>query len=251
MKNQYFGDIGDYGKYALLRTFAQNGITIAVNWYLTDNIPYGGAGYYDGKYIQYLKKEKNQQYCPEVFQLLRSAVIDQDIRDVRVIENSDVIPHARYFNEPLPVTKGISKEERAKKREEWHQRGLAFCEGADLAFLDPDNGLREALTKSPKMDRKYVLREEAAAYYRAGSNLVYYCHKGRRSDEKWSEYKKLLQRTDLPDAVLFGLTFHRGTQRTFLFVVHPEVAGRYREIADGFLESPWKKDGLFSLETIE
>ena len=35
MKNQYFGDVGDYGKYGLLRHIANNGIKIAVNWYLT------------------------------------------------------------------------------------------------------------------------------------------------------------------------------------------------------------------------
>ena len=35
MKNQYFGDVGDYGKYGLLRFIAKRGVTIAVNWYLT------------------------------------------------------------------------------------------------------------------------------------------------------------------------------------------------------------------------
>ena len=32
MKNQYVGDIGDYGKYALLRAFASH-YRIGVNWY--------------------------------------------------------------------------------------------------------------------------------------------------------------------------------------------------------------------------
>ena len=55
MKNQYFGDIGDYGKYGLLRFLSMRGITIAVNWYLTmyrnlrikDSVridPCGGSG---------------------------------------------------------------------------------------------------------------------------------------------------------------------------------------------------------------
>ena len=37
MKNQYVGDIGDYGKYGLLRFLAEKGIRIGVNWYLTEN----------------------------------------------------------------------------------------------------------------------------------------------------------------------------------------------------------------------
>ena len=45
MKNQYFGDVGDYGKYSLLREFALNGISIAVNWYLTEDVVLGGSGF--------------------------------------------------------------------------------------------------------------------------------------------------------------------------------------------------------------
>lgn len=250
MKNQYFGDVGDYGKYALLREFASKGISVSVNWYLTDNVIAGGDGSCDGKFIQYLKDETYRKYCPEVFDLLRSAVIDQDIRDVRIIENSDVIPHARYFNEMLPDIKRVPREDRERARQEWHLRGKSFCRIADLVFLDPDNGLREKLTKSPKMDRKYVLRNEAIDYYRSGMNVVYYCSKGRRSDEKWREYKKTLKK-DLPDADFFGLTFHRGTQRSFIFAVHPENTERYREIADGFMNTPWQTDKIFTFESVE
>lgn len=37
MKNQYIGDIGDYGKYGMLRYLEKSGIKIGVNWYLTEN----------------------------------------------------------------------------------------------------------------------------------------------------------------------------------------------------------------------
>ena len=52
MKNQYVGDIGDYGKYGLLRFLANRGIKIGVNWYLTDD-----DGSSDGKFTKYLKKQ--------------------------------------------------------------------------------------------------------------------------------------------------------------------------------------------------
>ena len=54
MKNQYFGDIGDYGKYGLLRWLAGQGLSIAVNWYLT---PDNASN--DGSIRVYVKKE----YC--------------------------------------------------------------------------------------------------------------------------------------------------------------------------------------------
>lgn len=237
MKNQYFGDIGDYGKYGLLRAFALKGISIAVNWYRTDEVD-DSDGSSDGKFTQYLKDKRNREYCREVFDLLHSAVLEQQKRDIRCIEESDVIPGARYFHEKLPFIKRVPLEERIRVRSEWHERGKAFCSGADLIFLDPDNGLRECHTKHPKMDRKYVLWEEAADYYNSGSNLVYYCHRGRRSEDQWREYKKVLDPC-LSDARMFGVTFHRGTQRSFIFAVHPKDAERYEEIAKDFLNTSW------------
>ena len=50
MKNQYVGDIGDYGKYSLLRAFLNAGIKVGINWYLTDN-----DGSTDGKFKRYEK----------------------------------------------------------------------------------------------------------------------------------------------------------------------------------------------------
>ena len=66
MKNQYVADIGDYGKYSLLRFFAQHGIRIGVNWYLTCN---DDSAY--GKFTDYLKQaEKFSRYDPTVFEQL-------------------------------------------------------------------------------------------------------------------------------------------------------------------------------------
>ena len=54
MKNQYVGDIGDYGKYGLLRFLAGQGIKIGVNWYLTDDDDDESA---DGKFTYYLDRK--------------------------------------------------------------------------------------------------------------------------------------------------------------------------------------------------
>lgn len=60
MKNQYVGDIGDYGKYSLLRAFAEEGVKVGVNWYLTDN-----DGSNDGKFVDYLKMGSCEAGIPE------------------------------------------------------------------------------------------------------------------------------------------------------------------------------------------
>lgn len=54
MKNQYVGDIGDYGKYSLLRDFINAGVKIGVNWYLTENDDTN-----DGKFTDYLENMEN------------------------------------------------------------------------------------------------------------------------------------------------------------------------------------------------
>ena len=57
MKNQYVGDIGDYGKYGLLRFLAERGIQIGVNWYLTKD-----DGSTDGKFTKYLEISSEAVY---------------------------------------------------------------------------------------------------------------------------------------------------------------------------------------------
>ena len=66
MKNQYVGDIGDYGKYALLQAFVNADVNVGVNWYLTDNDESN-----DGKFINYLSEERMRRYNPEIFDELR------------------------------------------------------------------------------------------------------------------------------------------------------------------------------------
>ena len=38
MQDCYAGDIGDYGKFALLRELREQGLSVGVNWYKTDAV---------------------------------------------------------------------------------------------------------------------------------------------------------------------------------------------------------------------
>ena len=67
MKNQYVGDIGDYGKYGLLRFLANQGIKLGINWYLTAD-----DGSRDGKFTDYLNQSSERVYDPELFDALRA-----------------------------------------------------------------------------------------------------------------------------------------------------------------------------------
>ena len=238
MKNQYLGDIGDYGKYGLLRFLAKKGVKIGVNWYLTKCDPTVNHGN-DNKYLE---KSDNRVYDEELFDAMKS-LAHKERKSVADIKARDLIPNAIYFDEMLSTDERPAKERKAA-RDRWHGRALAALFGTQLVFADPDVGTRDMEKES---DRKrvshkggehYALTSELADYYGHGQDVVYYCHRARRREEAWNEKKAEMKKL-LPDAALFVLTFRRGMQRSYLFAVHPERAGNYRRLIDGFLATAW------------
>ena len=165
MKNQYFGDVGDYGKYGLLRFIAQHGVTIAVNWYLT---PRDQSN--DGNKRDYLAKNGNRVYDPELFDVLQEMCAREE-KDVGCFAEREMIPGAIYFDDIVqpPITdSALSVKDKRLARERWHQQALVGCCGQELVFVDPDNGLRDGSPTARKDAPKFVYASEAADYYNRG-----------------------------------------------------------------------------------
>lgn len=244
MKNQYVGDAGDHGKYGMLRYLLCQGIQLAVNWYLTVD-----DGSSDGNKITYLKKDLERKKDPELFDILKH-LVDNDHRSVLFIEASKLLGDTAFFHDILDVSDCGSVDERVAKRLAWHQKALSCCAYRDLVFLDPDNGVKERTTQGLNKAVKHVFTDEVADYYKRGQNVVYYCSRDRRTDEPWHAYKRIMWNL-LPTAKLLAVTFHGGTQRTYIFVIHPEDYERYQQILLSFCSSPWKTgNNYFSMETI-
>lgn len=236
MKNQYVGDIGDYGKYALLRKFIDAGIKLGVNWYLTEN-----DSSTDGKYTEYLRKDDLRYYHTEVFDSLLGIAFD-DSKTVRNIEESDILPRTSFYSDCMKFQG--KPLERKMARQKWFEKSESSLAGSELIFMDPDNGLLENGDGSKKGSEKYVLPEEVEEYFYHGNNVVYYCHKGRRSVSAWKNY--LYYMFDrIPEAMPIVLTYHKGTQRSYVFLIHQESFKQYREIIDTF---KWQWSPLFSEE---
>lgn len=98
-----------------------------------------------------------------------------------------------------------------------------------MVFADPDNGTIGQKTVKDKESEKYILPSEIVDYYQSGQNVVYYCQKARRTYEQW-ELTKAEMQTYLLEAKLCVLTYHRGTQRSYIFVIHPD---NYRDYING------------------
>ncbi len=244
MKNQYFGDIGDYGKYGLLRFLARHGVTVAVNWYLTPDDRSN-----DGNMRGYLGNEKDRVYDPELFDVLRD-MCGRGEKDVRLFAARNMIGGAVFFDDPvrpLPSDAVSSAKDKRSARELWHRQALEACAGKELVFLDPDNGMRTGGPAARKDAPKFVYASEAAAYYERGQDVIYYCHRGRRTDAQWAKAKQMM-REYCPGAALTGVTYHRGTQRSYIFVLHPEKEARYRGLVNEFLQTEWKQ--CFTQESI-
>lgn len=233
MKNQYVGDVGDYGKYGLFRFISKRGIRIGVNWYLTKNDEH----VVDGNIRDYLKVDEESVYDREVYALLKTIPENIPDRNIGYIENSDILPNAIYYNEELNF-EGASPKERENIRTRWHNEGMKALKDAELIFADPDNGSTEDKKGARKNGEKYITIQEIADYYKKEKNVVYYCHRARRNQASWQK-KTLEIKTKCPDAEIIVLTFHRGTQRSYIFCIHPSQYEKYDRIVKDFLSTAW------------
>ena len=166
MKIQYFGDVNDYRKYALLRLLAkEGGFKIGVCWMLTedDGGPHGkNRGYRE-------EPSKWRGFDPELFDLLTALPNRPSLADFQRIERQGLIPEAIYFEDltPDPLT----------ERNKFHHNCLAKLAAVDLVFFDPDNGLKvPSRHMGRKGSNKYVCYDEIAAHYAAGQSALVYQH---------------------------------------------------------------------------
>ncbi len=236
MKNQYVGDVGDYGKYSLLRAFSEAGVRVGINWYLTED-----DGSNDGKHISYLEKEDMRGYDPVVFDILKE-LVDNGNRSVQAVQDADIIKNALFFDGLLKIQGNPAEKEHF--RLSWFNKSLDALEGSDLIFMDPDNGLMDNNDYLARGADKYVFPKEVKRYYDEGYNVVYYCHKGRRTYTQWDDYKNAMV-DRIPDAKPVILTFHKGTQRSYIFLIHPKDFVMYKKVIDR-IRSRWRN--LFSEE---
>ena len=231
MKHQYVGDIGDYGKYALLQYLADDGIQVGVNWYLTEN-----DNTTDGSLRDYLSDDRSdgeKRYNPALFEKLKPiGEKEKSNRSIHDVEKSGIIPNAVFFNEEI----------NRNALSEWHKKSMDKLRKADLIFADPDNGiLIPAKENNRAKSEKYAFISELHKYYDRNQDVVYYCHKGRRKNDVWKSTLEAFNNDNERGAKIFVLTFHRGTQRSYVFAIHPDNEEKYARLIKAFLDTDWGK----------
>lgn len=247
MQDRYAADIGDFGKYGLLRFLCKKdkygpALRLGVLWYRFTGREPGAPN--DGKHIDYLCSQKSEccKKCdPELFAMMRKVV--QGERSVAAVEQCGALPsNTLYFSDPLIFKQGERRPERAQKRREWLAAGLRKVKPAALVFADPDNGFEVKSVKPlTKKDPKYVYYEDLLPCWNRGQSLVVYQHSAQnKSVEKQTaeRIEGLRKRfSGLREVIL--LRYHRGTSRVFFVLPNPAHAERLKVRCHVFIQSPW------------
>jgi len=249
VQNRFVGDVGDFGKYGLLRALCgvhpdrAERLRLGVIWYLVPD--QGNPGH--GKHTGYLKDRKRQQYrpCdPLLYNRLRD-IVCSNARSVASIQGSDIFPSdTRYYDDPLsfdalPWQGPQTEHTRSDHRCKWFQQALDNAKDCDLVLVDPDNGLEcESVKAHHKDGAKHVCLDELRQILRRPRSLVIYHHLcfDRTAKEQIADWRsRLIDDLDLEVDQVRALWFHRGTARVFFVVACNRHLGTIAERLNRFL----------------
>jgi hypothetical protein len=168
MQDRYAGDVGDFGKFALLRALGSD-LRVGIVWYLTSELNENNN---DGRHLKYLENpDRFRDLDCELFDLLKSfhAEFDKngEMRCVKQLEQCELLHNACFYSSKVPLGQ--------MQRAVWFNQILeSEIAQSDIIFVDPDNGI-EGRSLSPK----HVGLAELAKLRSLGKALVVYHHQGR------------------------------------------------------------------------
>ena len=253
MQNRYTADIGDFGKYGLLRAFCSpvddgSNDRLGVVWYLVPDESHNA----DGKFTQYLehspKNDRRFRRCdPELYDALADIIRTKD-RNVSSIRKCSILPPGTVFYEKLltfdgtPANSPVARRKRIAYRNGWVQDVLSATKDCDIIFVDPDNGLEVGIKRHQKRGPKYVFFDELEPYCKRGQSLVIYHHTSRRGTAEDQVRERLAQIEErLNSGGTFALLYHRGSSRAFLVVPSEKHKSIMTEKAEQFMQGPWSE----------
>ena len=238
MQNKYVGDIGDFGKYGLLREIFGRpeepgsgcGLRLGVAWYLSEDKQ--GSG---GNLTDYPKLRTCDPCLYNVLQRL----IKTGNRKVAEVQRNKILPDTTLYHS-LPLS--------SSTRARWFKDALKETEDADVVFVDPDNGV--ASENTPLGSRQHVLPYELDRFFERGQSLVIYHHLART--DALTQINGLSERLRGELNLSYSpsaLWYHRGTARAYFIVPHE----RHRDVIEkrltSFEYSLWTKQGHFERVT--
>ena len=244
MQHRYVGDVGDFGKYALLRALCQPepSINLAVIWCLFPD----ESGNNDGRHVSYLRDQGFAQLDASLHAALAD-IVTRSRRNIAAIGDSGCLPTSTVFcADPISALDAAhpGSAERLRYRGEWLETCLRRTTTCQLVFFDPDNGLEIAsIPKYHPKAGKYIYWDELAQFWRRGNTLLIYHHVNRTITAA-KQVTGLTERiaVEFPDARIIPLVFRRGSARVFWLIHRADDLGLALERrAANMLGSGWSR----------
>ena len=259
MQDRYVGDVGDFGKYGLLRFLCglaetpsqAPGPRLGVVWYLHSD----ESGNDDGKFTEYLTKSARNRAAfracdPDLYHTL-SRLVKTDNRCIAAVQESAILPaDTLYYDIALPYLPGTSRAVRHEARTNWLECALDAMSGSDLVFVDPDNGLSDPATgisrsvdPLKKKGSKHVYMDDLRRFAKRDQSLIIYHHLGRDGTAV-EQIRKVADslRTGLGLSSLpWALRYRRGTSRAYFVVMQERHQAVLKRRMNNFLKSEWNR----------
>lgn len=262
MQDRYTGDVGDFGKYGLLRhlsglrnTDTEPQLQLGVVWYRPDTATITNDPPNDGKFTDYLclgaRECAKREPCANHERMYRSC--DQQLYDrlrkiavrrVSEVRKSKILGgDVRFYEDCIPGSDGIARGgSRVFDRADWVANALRATEGCALVFLDPDNGLTaQSAGATGSKSVKHAYLDEVEQWFARGQSVVIYHHLGRSGgthEAQIADWRNRLQER-LNPADIFAVRFHRSNSRAFFVLAAETHKDILRRRADALLQSPW------------
>ncbi len=229
MQDRYVGDVGDFGKYGLLRHLMISHQRLGVLWYLAPPESNG-----DGRHLSYLAKPTEYRQCdPMLFDGLRK-LLETDQRSVAAVVSAGLLPERTVsFDDMVCATDQARRDraafaERLAYREEWAARAAEAVDGCDLVFLDPDNGIGgKSFRPHGSKGHKHAAWNEIIRLANRDRTLVIYHHTGRSTPAS-EQARRLIEgyrEKVVASGTVMAIGFRRGTHRIFLIASHqPDIS---------------------------
>lgn len=244
MQNRYVADVGDFGKFALLSALTSGDLRLGVVWYLNSAEETND----DGSLTNY---QTLRDCDPDLYDRL-AGILRGGKRDVGQVRSAGVLPaRTEYFNECVPILLRPTFSEGQRNcqwalRQAWFARALNTLAGADLIFLDPDNGLSGQNTrKYQRKVAKYAFMDEVTPWLERSQSVVVYQHQRRQTLVRQISEQRAQLRRYAHSA--WALVFRRQSVRIyFILSANEEHSQLLRRRITNFLQSAWGERGHFT-----
>lgn len=249
MQDRYVGDVGDYGKFALLRYIFNNDnggstLRLAIVWCLFPDEDHNN----DGRHISYLEKEEFQHLDPNLFDKLK-ALVENGSREVSAIAIGRLLPQETVFfgmhiAKQMEPGSSLLPSERVTYRAKWLSDCLGATESGDVVFFDPDNGIEiSSVDKKHPKAGKFVFWDELREFWNRGQSLIVYHHLNRTASvyQQMDALTERLSREIPGQYRVVRLIFRRGSCRSYWLLLQNDIAEVVEERVANMMQSGWRQ----------